>query len=127
MANLYWSVYKNLEKEVLELSNQIHIDDEQLNVYSIKISELLIRCSVEIESISKDLFFNEGGIELSDRDLFFDTDCLDLLETKWLLSKKKIIISAYNFYFKNDENKVLTPLHKSNKRGSSGSDWKKAY
>jgi len=48
MANLYWSVYKNLEKEVLELSNQIHIDDEQLNVYSIKISELLIRCSVEI-------------------------------------------------------------------------------
>jgi len=101
MANLYWSVYKNLEKEVLELSNQIHIDDEQLKVYSIKISELLIRCSVEIESISKDLFFNEGGIEPSNRDLFFDTDCLDLLETKWLLSKKKIIISAYNFYFIN--------------------------
>ena len=127
MTNLYWSVYKNLEREVLELANQIHIDDNQLSVYSIKISELLIRCSVEIESISKDLFLNEGGIEPEGRDLFFDTDCFDLLESKWLLSKKKIIVSSYNFHFQENENKVLTPLYKANKRGTSGSDWKKAY
>jgi hypothetical protein len=53
MINLYWPVYKNIEKEVLELSNQIHFDDTQLSIYSIKISELLIRCSVEIEAISR--------------------------------------------------------------------------
>jgi hypothetical protein len=125
--NLYWSVYKNLEKEILELSNQIHIDDKQLSVYSVKIAELLIRCVIEIESISKDLFFREGGKKIQNRDLFFDTDCLSLLEKKWLLSKKKIIISAYNFHFEKEENRVLTPLHKANKRGTSSSDWKKAY
>ncbi|MBD1432364.1 hypothetical protein H8B06_05970 [Sphingobacterium sp. DN00404] len=127
MINLYWPVYKNLEKEVIDLSNQIHFDDKQLSIYSVKISELLIRCSVEIEAISKDLFIKLGGIEPSDRDLYFDTDCLQLLEDSWLLSKKKLIVSASNFYFQNDENNILAPLLKANKRGSSSCDWKKAY
>ena len=63
--NLYWLVYKNLEKELLVLSNQIHFDDHQLTVYSVKISDLLIRCSVEIESLAKDLFLANGGTLLS--------------------------------------------------------------
>ena len=127
MINLYWPVYKNLEKEAIELSNQIHFDDNQLSIYSMKISELLIRCSVEIEAISKDLFFKLGGAEPLDGDLYFDTHCLQLLEDKWILSKKKLIVSASNFYFQNDENRILTPLLKSNKRGTSSCDWKKAY
>lgn len=127
MINLYWSVYKNLEKEVIELSNQVHFDDNQLSIYSVKISELLIRCSVEIEAIAKDLFFKLGGTIPSDGDLYFDTHCLQLLEDNWLLSKKKIIISAPNFYFQNDENRILTPLLKANKRGTSNCDWGKAY
>jgi hypothetical protein len=61
MSNLYWSIYKNLERDVIDLSNHIHFNDEQLAVYSTKIAELLIRCSIEIESISKDLYENEGG------------------------------------------------------------------
>lgn len=87
--NLYWSVYKNIEKEVMDLSNQVHFDDKQISIYSVKISELLIRCSVEIEAISKELYFALGGDMPKDRDLYFDTDCLELLEEKWLLSKKK--------------------------------------
>jgi hypothetical protein len=125
--NLYWSVYKNLEKELIVLSDQIHFDDNQLSVYSVKISELIIRCSVEIESIAKDLFLDNGGVMPAGRDLYFDTDCMEFLENKWLLSKKKVILSAQNFYFTNTDNKILTPLLKSNKRGTSGSDWKKAY
>lgn len=127
MINLYWPVYKNIEKELIELSNQVHFDDGQLSIYSVKISELLIRCSVEIEAISKDLFLSHGGTEPSEGDLYFDTDCLQLLEDRWLLSKKKLIVSAPNFYFQNTENKILSPLLKANKRGDSGSDWKKAY
>lgn len=61
------------------------------------------------------------------RDLFFDTDCLDLLDKKWALSKKQIAISAINFYFIDNKNKILTPLYKSSKRGTSGSKWKQAY
>lgn len=125
--NLYWSVYKNLEKEVLVLADQIHFDDIQLKVYSVKIAELLIRCSVEIESIAKDLFIASGGTMPTERDLYFDTDCMELLENKWLLSKKQVLVSAQNFYFTTTNNKILTPLNKSNKRGTSGSDWKKAY
>ena len=52
---------------------------------------------------------------------------MQLLEDKWLLSKKQIIASSLNFHFLRDENKILTPLKKANKRGTSSSDWKKAY
>lgn len=127
MTNLFWPVFKNLEIEVIRLSNQVHFDDNQLSIYSVKISELLIRCSVEIESISKELFLLNGGVEPQDRDLFFDTDCINFLEDKWQLSKKKIIISSTNMFFENEENRILTPLYKAKKRGASGSDWKKAY
>jgi hypothetical protein len=125
--NPYWSVYKNLERELLDLSNLIHIDDDQLKIYSTKISELLIRTVVEIESISKKLYFLNGGTKPDDNELFFDTDCLALLENKWQLSKKQLLISAPNFYLNLDENNILTPLKKADKRGKSSSDWQKAY
>ena len=44
-----------------------------------------------------------------------------------MLSKKKVIVSAPNFYFNDENNKVLTPLKKANKRGSSSSKWLIAY
>ncbi len=127
MINPYWPIYKNLEREVVVLSNQIHFDDSQLTVYSIKISELLLRCVVEVEAIAKELYFKNGGKNPSGRDLYFDTDCLNLLEDKWTLSKKVIIVSSANFYFQQEENKILTPLNKANKRGTSAADWEKAY
>ena len=46
---------------------------------------------------------------------------------KWLLSKKKVIVSAPNFYFSDEDNRVLTPLKRANKRGSSSSKWLIAY
>jgi hypothetical protein len=127
MNNLYWNIYKNLENELLEISKLIHIDDKQLCTYSIKIAELLLRTVVEIESISKSLYFSNGGDKQDDNDLYFDTDCINLLETKWNLSKKVIYVSSINFYLSSQENLELKPLKKANKRGSSSSDWKKAY
>lgn len=124
--NLYWNVYKSLERELLKLAEIIHIDDGQLDVYSMKIADLLIRTSVEIESISKELYFREGGTK-PDKDLYFDTDCLALLESKWSLSKKVVMISSPIFYLKEDDNIYLTPLHKAHKRGASSADWQKAY
>jgi len=59
--NLFWPVYKNLEKELLTLSHYVHISDDQANVYSMHIAELIIRCAVEIESISKELYSLLGG------------------------------------------------------------------
>ena len=125
--NLYWNVYKSLERELLALAEIIHIDDGQLDVYSMKIADLLIRTSVEIESISKELYFREGGTKPDDKDLYFDTDCLALLESKWNLSKKVVMMSSPIFYLKEDDNIYLTPLHKAHKRGTSSSDWQRAY
>ena len=129
MANLYWSIYKNLEYEVLSLAKLIHFDDNQLSVYSVRIADLLIRCAVEIEAISKDLYEKNGGNMVDDdgkeKQLLFDADCLNFLEDKWRLGKKQICIISMDSYFENEENKVLTPLHKANIRGKC--DWKKAY
>ncbi|MFS2462503.1 hypothetical protein AAH113_12790 [Parabacteroides distasonis] len=125
--NLYWNVYKSLERELLALAEIIHIDDKQLDVYSMKIADLLIRTSVEIESISKELYFREGGTKPDDKDLYFDTDCLALLESKWRLSNKVVMVSSPILYLEQDENLYLVPLHKAYKRGTSSSDWQKAY
>lgn len=125
--NIYWTVYKNLERELNILAETIHFDDDQLSVYSIKISELIIRCNVEIESIAKDLFIENGGVIPTGRDLYYDTDCIEHLEGKWKLSLKKVNVTAAIFYFEQEPNQVLTPLHKASKMGKSGSDWKKAY
>ena len=125
--NLYWNVYKSLERELLSLAEIIHIDDSQLDVYSMKIADLLIRTTVEIESISKELYFREGGTKPDDKDLYFDTDCLALLESKWSLSKKVVMVSSPILYLEGNDNIYLTPLHKAYKRGTSSSDWQKAY
>lgn len=129
--NLYWPVYMNLEKDFLELAEYIHFSDDQLNVYSMHIADLIIRCAIEIEAISKELYELLGGNTLTidsngnSRDIYFDTDCLDLLEKKWLISKKEITVSATNFYFTNASNRILTPLVKCNIRGKG--KWKCAY
>ena len=121
--NLYWSVYENLESEVLALANSIMFDDSQLKVYSLKIGDLIVRCAVEIESISKELYLQEGG-KILKRDLYFDTDCLDLLVKKWNIDKKKLHVSSSKMDF-SSSNLILTPLEKSNQRGKC--QWKKAY
>lgn len=122
--NLFWPVYKNLEKELLLLAENIHIDDKQLNVYSVKIAELLIRTAVEIEAISKELYFQNGGTGKKD-EIYFDTDCIQHLENKWSITKKEIIVASPYLYFEKDKNKILAPLKKVNIRGKG--DWKKAY
>lgn len=128
MNNLYWNVYRSLERELLDIANTIHVDDKQLSTYSTSIANLLVRTVIEIESISKELYFREGGVQPAQgNDLYFDTDCLALLENKWTLSKKVVMISSPMLYTIDSSNQRFTPLHKAFKRGSSGSDWKKAY
>ena len=56
--NNYWPVYKNLEEETLELTKYIQFTDDQLSVYSMHIADLLVRCAMEIEALSKELFLS---------------------------------------------------------------------
>ena len=94
-----------LEKEFLKLADYIQFSDDQLGTYSMFIADLIVRCSVEIEALSKELYCMLGGnmsptdLQGNARDLYFDTDCLDLLEQKRVISKKQIMVSTINFYF----------------------------
>lgn len=131
-ADLFWPVHKNIEQETVIFSKYIHFSSEQKTVYSMSIADLIVRCAVEIEAISKKIYeFLGGEMEPTDingekRDLYFNTDCLALIESKYLISKKEVIISASTFYFE-EEDRIISPLYKSYKRGTSGSKWKQAY
>lgn len=127
MNQIFWNSYRRLEKEVIALSDVIHFSDDQLKVYSSRIADLLVRTAIEVESLAKVLYFDIGGTQPADRDLYFDTDCIKLLEDKWQLSKKTVFVNTPFFYFEKDENQLLKPLHKASKRGSSSSRWQQAY
>ena len=127
MKQLYWQVYLNLERELLELADTIYINDEQQDVYSIRIADLLIRIVIEIEALAKELYLTTGGVLMSDEDMYFDTVCIAHLDDLWNLDKKVVQVVSHNIYFERNENKILYPLHKASKRGTSSVDWNKAY
>lgn len=128
MSNLYWPVYKNLEKEVIELSYSINFDDIQLEyhknsdgkhirtpTYSVKIGDLLVRCCTEIEALiqeltrGKDKDVRETPTVDSSRPI--TTGCrLKYLHNIWGLDKKAVIVSCLSMYFKNENNKYFLPF-----------------
>lgn len=143
-ANMFWQTYLNLENETLEVAKYIYItdtttkldnrsktvknieDERQLLTYSSYIADLLVRCCVEIEAISKEMYYDNGGTKARGSiDLYFDTDCIALLNQKWNLSNKVVMIVASNFNLLKDENLNLTPLNNADKR--SKTIWTKAY
>lgn len=123
MTNIYWPVYRNLEDEMDKLFYSIHIDDSQLNVYSSKIADLILRSSAEIESISKELYKKEGG---SKPNITFD-DAIKYLNKIWLLDKKVILISSSSCF---QTKKILTPFIKNERKTSNGKltySWNNSY
>lgn len=141
-ADIFWQAYLNLEKELLELSRVIFFTDEiqiikngsvviescnnQLNTFSPYIADLLVSCCVQIESISKELYYENGGEKSrDDNSLYFDEDCLKLIDIKKNIGKKVVLINSSKFNFIKEENRVLKPLKNAHKR--QGTDWERAY
>ena len=127
MTQLYWQVYLNLERELLGLADTIYIDDVQQDVYSMRIADQLIRTVIEIEALAKELYLTNGGADVPDEEMFFDTVCMAYLDGLWNLERKIVQVVSPNIYFEKDENRILRPLHKASKRGTSSADWNKAY
>lgn len=127
MTQIYWQVYLNLERELIGLADTIYIDDKQLDVYSMRIADLLIRTVIEIEALAKELYLINGGAVVSDEEMYFDTVCMAHLDQLWNLDKKMIQVVTPNIYLEKEENRQFCPLHKASKRGTSSADWNKAY
>jgi hypothetical protein len=123
--DIYWSVYKNIESECIKLMYNIYFVDEQLNVYSPRIADLIVRCAVEIESLAKQLYKDNGGTKTEH--IKFDEDAIRHLNRFWRLDKKAVIISSSNCYFQKRE---LYPFAKEETR-TNGSrktwGWNNAY
>ena len=141
-SDIFWQTYLSLEKELIEVSRYIFITDmitvrskgvesvqscdTQLNTFSPHLADLLVRCCVQIEAISKELYHDNGGAKpRGDKTIFFDEDCLKLIDTKWSTHNKRVLVVAPFFNLSKDENKVLRPLKEAHKR--SGTYWEKAY
>ncbi len=141
-SDIFWQTYLNLEKEALEVSKYIFFTDEilinsnggittqscttQLATFSPHIADLLVRCCVQIEAISKELYFDNGGTKpRGDSSIMFDEDCLKLIDIKWQTHNKVVTIVSPTFNFTKDENRILKPLKEAHKR--KGTYWERAY
>lgn len=141
-SDIFWQTYLNLEKEAIEVSKYIFFTDEvlvngksgivtqscntQLETFSPHIADLLVRCCVQIEAISKELYFDNGGSKArGDSNILFDEDCLKLIDIKWKTHNKIVMVVAPFFNFTKDENRILKPLREAHKR--QGTYWEKAY
>lgn len=131
--NLFFPIYKQLEKELSELSYYISFDRKQLNVYSIKISDLLLRTVSEIENIAKELCKKEN-IKFYDkkrhiRKFVNFNEYIDKLEEKYLLSEKLVEFKLDNAH-ENIYDSKLTPFFKDKEvKGKSSKifSWYFAY
>ena len=142
-ADIFWQTYLNLENQAIELSKYIFFTDEkllidnsgekhescntQLETFSPYISDLLVSSCIQVEAISKELYFDNGGLKTrsDSNNVYFDTDCLKFFDEKWSTSKKIVLIVAPFFNFTKDENKILKPLKEAHK--PQGTYWEKAY
>lgn len=125
MTNLYWPVYKNLESELNSLMFNIHIDDNQLSVYSSKIADLILRTVIEIESLSKELYKIHGGVKTDF--LKFDDDCIRYLNKVYMLENKEVIISSVNCF---QAQRIIKPFVKLVTRTGSSKktfSWNNSY
>ena len=142
--DLFWQTYINLENDLLLISKYISFSDFKVKInknqnqetyennahlletYSPYIADYLVKCCIEIEAISKELYFSNGGAKArGSNNIYFDTDCLKLLNDIWGIGDKEVLVVASSFSFKNEENLVLKPLYNSWKR--SKQYWAKAY
>lgn len=60
-----------------------------------------------------------------DNSIFFDEDCLKLIDIKWQTHNKQVLVVAPFFNLTKEENRVLKPLKEAHKR--QGTYWERAY
>ena len=94
-GDAYWSIYKRVEKEVIDLSYNVYFDDNQLKVYSNGILDLILRISTNIESLYEEIYRDEFH---EDKGSIYSK--INKIGKLFSLEEKVIYISNENFHFK---------------------------
>lgn len=68
-----------------------------------------------------------GGTKTDPAKMYFDTDCIAMLNSIWNLEPKVVLVVSPNLFLEKDENIILTPLKKAQHRQPNCADWEKAY
>ena len=102
-SNMFWTVYKKLETDVIDLSYYIHFSDEptksghnQIWTFSNQIADLLIAISIQIESLFLELYNSEFNSKPEDIGAG-----IKAIDKKWNLSAKQVKIISKNMHFIN--------------------------
>lgn len=111
--DIFWSSYKSLESEVEKVFRYIHIEDSQLDVYSMKLCELMLRIAVEIESISKNVYLGIEEIKEKETDNRNYEDLIKEINKKYKIDKKVVLLTSPDCFLSNRE---FSPFEKNTER-----------
>jgi hypothetical protein len=143
--NSYWSSYKQIETDLIQIAHSVYFDDNQLNVYSAKFSDMILSICSKIESVSKDFFelhlyqfyadgskiiqYHKGKIKKIDqwrrKDWAFDYDCLSNIDDLLLLRKKVVNIHSHHFHFEEHTDEIIpfADIYSNNEYKFNGGRW----
>lgn len=94
--NIHWPTYLAIEQEVLDLAYNINFDDKQIRVYSLRMADLIIKISSELESVANDIYRKYAQKEPSKA-----SESFKWLEETWRICKKHVsLISPYLYFIK---------------------------
>lgn len=123
---LFFQIYQSLEKELLEMTDYIHFSDNNLDVYSVKLSNFILRANVESESLFKELFKRTEhykGLTKKEKNLELENNTYTEVNAVYKLDKKTIYIASEIFYFQDRYSEPFTPF----KYEKNGKDSHKIY
>lgn len=124
----YWNSYRLLESQLIRLSHSICFDDNQIDVYSTELADIINSACIKIESLAKDIYedhicqfqLDQGMVPVSflndkkrkkksesdfnpekwTRDKWqYDFNCLVEIDLKYALSKKRLQLKQGRFQF----------------------------
>lgn len=140
MNEAYWNSYRLLESQLLRLSHSVCFDDNQVNVYSPELADIVNSACIKIESLAKDIYEDhiwpfqmDAGIippsyngkqfkiEKWTRDNWkFDHNCLIEIDRRFALSKKRIELKAERFLFHKYGSTLLAHFPRKNSEAVFG-------
>lgn len=116
---LFFQVYQGLENELLEMTDYIHFSDANLDVYSVKLANFILRANVECESLLKELFKKTehyDKLSVDDRNSELEHSTYKQVNKSYNLQAKEVFISSEIFFFQSKYSESFSPFkYKKNK------------